>query len=103
MRVRFSLRALYRIKQSTQTVLSLIYYTYMQLGVYRHYKQAGHLYQIIGLAIHTETNEEMVIYKPLYKIENLPDNTLFVRPKKMFLEDVEVGGKKIPRFTYLHP
>jgi hypothetical protein len=75
----------------------------MQLGVYRHYKQADHLYQVIGLAIHTETNEEMVIYKPLYKIKNLPDNTLFVRPKKMFLEDVEVEGTKIPRFSYLRP
>lgn len=75
----------------------------MQLGVYRHYKNPDHLYQVIGLAIHTETNEEMVVYKPLYKIENLPDDILFVRPKTMFLEEIEIDGKKIRRFTYLHP
>ena len=60
-------------------------------GVYKHYK--GHVYQVIGVAKHSETLEELVVYG------NGKD--LWVRPKKMFLEKVTVGGKKVPRFKFL--
>ena len=64
----------------------------MHLGTYKHYK--GNLYEVIGLALHTETREKMVIYKALYKItdfrdldEELGTDPYFVRPQKMFLEN----------------
>jgi len=65
-------------------------------GRYRHYK--GKLYEVIGTARDSETLEEMVVYKALYDSEFGKD-ALWVRPKKMFLEEVEVDGKKMPRFT----
>lgn len=65
-------------------------------GKYRHYK--GHEYQVLGVGRHTETLEELVIYKALYG-----DRGLWVRPKAMFLENVAVGGQLVPRFQYLGP
>lgn len=62
-------------------------------GTYRHYKNK--LYKVIGVAKHSETLEDLVVYETLY------DNKLsrlWVRPKTMFLEEVEVGGQKVPRF-----
>ena len=66
----------------------------IKLGKYRHFK--GKEYQILGVARHSETGEEMVVYKKLYD-----DYSLQVRPFAMFIEDVEVEGKKVPRFEYL--
>ncbi|MFH1170621.1 MAG: DUF1653 domain-containing protein [Candidatus Vogelbacteria bacterium] len=66
----------------------------IKLGKYQHYK--GKQYEVIGLAKHSETLEELVVYKALYG-----ENDLWVRPKKMFLEMVEVEGKKMPRFKHL--
>jgi hypothetical protein len=63
-------------------------------AVYQHYKNKDNHYKVIGVAFHTETGEEMVVYEPLYENEH----KLFVRPLKMFLEKVEVDGKKQPRF-----
>ncbi len=63
-------------------------------GRYRHYK--GHEYRVIGVAKHSETLEELVVYQKLYD-----DGGLWVRPKVMFLEDVEVDGMKKPRFEYV--
>lgn len=54
------------------------------MRVYRHFK--GNLYYVIGTAIHTETEEEMVVYQALYG-----DYKMFVRPMKMFLEEVPKG------------
>jgi len=65
-------------------------------GKYRHYK--GKLYEVIGTACHSETLEELVVYKTLYKNRT---SALWVRPKKMFLETVKVGSKEMPRFEYL--
>lgn len=61
-------------------------------GKYRHY--SGKEYEVIGVARHSETLEELVIYKPLYI-----DDGLWVRPLKMFEENVEIDGKMVPRFT----
>jgi len=66
----------------------------IKLGKYQHYK--GKRYQVIGIAKHSETLEELVFYKGLYG-----DNQIWVRPVKMFLEKVEVNGEKVPRFRYI--
>ena len=65
-------------------------------GLYRHYKNKD--YQVLGTAFHSENEEEFVIYKALYECENYPKETLWIRPKKMFLENVLVDGILIPRF-----
>lgn len=63
-------------------------------GRYRHYK--GNLYQVIGVARHTETEEELVVYQALYG-----ERGLWVRPRTMFFEHVIVEGKSVPRFERL--
>lgn len=68
----------------------------LKFGVYRHYK--GEYYLVLGLAHHSETQERLVVYVPLYVREG---PRLAVRPLEMFLEDVEIDGKTIPRFTYI--
>ncbi len=67
-------------------------------GNYEHYK--GKRYEVLDLAIHTETQEPMVIYKALYK-GNFPEGTLWVRPLAMFKESVMIDGKSVPRFRFL--
>ena len=64
-------------------------------GKYRHYK--GNLYEVIGVARHSETLEEMVVYRALYG-----EGGLWVRPLGMFLENVTVDGKSVPRFAYVN-
>ncbi|MCG8394630.1 MAG: DUF1653 domain-containing protein [Pseudomonadales bacterium] len=61
-------------------------------GRYRHFK--GNEYQVIGVATHSETEESLVVYRPLYG-----DGDLWVRPLTMFTETVERDGKVQPRFT----
>lgn len=56
-------------------------------GIYKHYK--GDLYLVIDIAYDSETLEEMVVYRGLYG-----DNKLWVRPLKMFLEEVNKNGQK---------
>lgn len=63
----------------------------LRLGKYKHYK--GKEYEVIGIARDSETLEWLVVYKALYG-----DNGLWVRPTKMFLENVE-GDE--PRFKYI--
>jgi cyclomaltodextrinase / maltogenic alpha-amylase / neopullulanase len=65
-----------------------------KLGEYRHYK--GNKYEVIGIATHSETLEELVVYRALYG-----ERGLWVRPLTMFLEEVEVDGKRMPRFQYM--
>ena len=65
-------------------------------GIYQHYK--GKDYRVIGLAKHSETLEELVVYEALYDNK---ESQLWVRPKKMFLENVKIDGKIRPRFQYL--
>ncbi|MCX6744324.1 MAG: DUF1653 domain-containing protein [Candidatus Parcubacteria bacterium] len=64
-------------------------------GKYRHYK--GKEYQVIGLAKHSETLEDFVVYQALYG-----DGQLWVRPLKMFDEKVVVDGVEVPRFEFIH-
>ena len=61
-------------------------------GRYRHYK--GGEYEVIGVARHSETHEPLVVYRPLYN-----DSGLWVRPHAMFFEEVEAGGRRVPRFA----
>ncbi len=65
-------------------------------GKYKHYK--GNFYEVIGIARHSETLEELVVYKALYQPEG---ENVWVRPLKMFTEKVEVEGKLIPRFNFI--
>lgn len=65
----------------------------MKLGIYKHYK--GNLYRVIGICRHAETLEELVAYQALYG-----DYGLWVRPRAMFEESIEVDGKETPRFAY---
>ncbi|GAA0564022.1 DUF1653 domain-containing protein [Halomonas salifodinae] len=61
-------------------------------GIYRHYK--GPLYEVMGLARHSETEEPLVVYRALYG-----EYGLWVRPLAMFTERVVVDGKEQPRFA----
>lgn len=65
-------------------------------GKYQHYK--GKMYLVLCIAKHSESLEDMVVYISLY--EN-PESQLWVRPAKMFGENVEYQGSKVPRFKYL--
>jgi hypothetical protein len=65
--------------------------TQLVLGVYEHYK--GNRYRVLAVGRHSETEEEMVIYQALYG-----DHEYWVRPLKLFLEEVQVEGGKRPRF-----
>lgn len=71
----------------------------MKKGKYQHYK--GNLYEVIETAINSETLEEMVIYKALYNSEKFGNNAIWVRPKQIFLETINVNGKVIPRFKFI--
>jgi len=68
--------------------------TEIRPGRYRHYK--GNEYTVIGVALHSETHEELVVYRPEYG-----ERGLWVRPKGMFLESVVVDGREMPRFQFL--
>ena len=63
-------------------------------GKYRHYK--GNDYEVVGVARHSETEEELVVYRPLYG-----EKGLWVRPLGMFCSHVELEGKRVPRFEYM--
>jgi hypothetical protein len=62
-------------------------------GIYRHYK--GNEYEVIGIGKHTETEEDVVVYRPLYKSEI----AYWIRPYEMFISDVLSGGVAYPRFS----
>lgn len=65
----------------------------IQPGTYRHSKK-GQLYEVLGVALQTETDEALVVYRPLYESEF----ELFARPYDMFVETVEIDGEVKPRF-----
>jgi len=59
-------------------------------GIYKHYK--GTKVKVLGECFHSETSEPMVIYM------HLEDGITWVRPNKMFLENVKIKGKEVERF-----
>lgn len=66
----------------------------IKCGRYRHFK--GMEYEVLFIAKHSETMEDMVVYRALYG-----ERAVWVRPAAMFLETVVREGKEMPRFTYL--
>ena len=66
----------------------------IRLGKYRHFK--GNEYEVIGIARHSETDEAMVVYRPLYG-----EGGLWVRPASVWNETVERDGQVYQRFTYV--
>ncbi len=71
----------------------------LKLGRYRHYK--GHEYEVIGIARHSETLEELVVYKALQNYEEFKMGQIWVRPLPMFSETVSIDGETIMRFEYI--
>lgn len=68
-------------------------------GKYKHYKNI--MVKVIGVALHSETREELVIYEKLQDFNEFKKGSLWARPVKMFTEKVIVSGKKIPRFKFI--
>ncbi len=66
----------------------------LQKGKYRHYK--GNDYEVLFVGRHTESLEELVVYRSLYDLYNM-----WIRPLYLFLEDVEYEGVIVPRFKYI--
>ena len=66
----------------------------LKKGRYQHYK--GNLYDVIDVATHSETEEKLVVYRPLYGEMNL-----WVRPLEMFCEEVNYKGLHVKRFSYI--
>lgn len=68
--------------------------TVLSPGRYRHYK--GKDYIVLGVARHSETEDELVVYRPDYG-----ERALWVRPLAMFTETVDVDGQRVPRFQFV--
>jgi hypothetical protein len=68
----------------------------MPAGRYRHFK--GGLYEVLGVAQHSETEEELVVYRALYGAGGL-----WARPRAMFVEEVLHEGRRVARFRYVGP
>jgi len=68
----------------------------IEAGLYQHYK--GAQYQVIDVVRHSETEEELVLYRALYG-----EKGLWVRPLGMFTETVTIEGKTVPRFALQKP
>lgn len=72
---------------------------YLKPGKYRHYK--GNLYEVIGIALDSETREEMVVYRALYGSKDFGKDVVWVRPLSSFLENIEINGKQLPRYKFV--
>ena len=66
----------------------------IKTGKYRHFK--GNMYEVLAIATHSETLEEMVVYRALYG-----DGGTWVRPASMWNETVEHNGEIVSRFTFI--
>ncbi len=63
-------------------------------GIYQHY--SGKQYEVLGVGRHSETLEELVIYRALYAPYDY-----WIRPLKMFIEEVQINGESVHRFTLM--
>lgn len=68
----------------------------VKTGRYRHYK--GGEYEVIGTARHSESEEVLVVYRPLYG-----ERGLWVRPLEMFMESVDIDDERVRRFAFMEP
>ena len=68
--------------------------SFLNIGRYRHYK--GKEYQVLGIAKHSETLEEFVVYKALYG-----DGQLWIRPLSSFNKTVNQENQQLPRFEFI--
>lgn len=66
----------------------------IRLGIYEHYK--GQRYQVLGVAQHTETLEELVVYQALYG-----NRLLWARPVSLFNQTILQGSQEAPRFQFI--
>ena len=66
----------------------------IKIGKYRHYK--GNMYEVLGIATHSEDESELVVYRTLYG-----NYDLWVRPLSMFTESVKIEGQDIARFAFV--
>ena len=66
----------------------------IRIGKYRHFK--GNEYRVLGMARHSETLEEMVVYQALYG-----EHGIWVRPARMWNETVDRDGYCGPRFAWI--
>lgn len=66
----------------------------LEKGKYLHHK-SGKFYEVIDIALHTETGESLVVYRPLYDHSKYE---MFARPYTMFIQEVEIDGRRFPRF-----
>jgi len=71
----------------------------LKLGKYQHFK--GGIVEVLYIASHSETLEKFVVYKSLYDCRTYGKGSIWIRPLKMFKENVVVDGKKVPRFKYI--
>ena len=71
----------------------------MKTWIYRHYKNKD--YEVLWIVKHSETLEDLVLYKALYDSKEFWANALWVRPKSMFCENIVINNEKIPRFKYI--
>ena len=75
----------------------------IQKGKYQHYK--GQYYEVIDLVVHSEDENILVLYKPLYetRFKKNKNIDLWVRPYDMFVENVKTDQGDVPRFAYVGP
>ncbi len=71
----------------------------IKLGIYAHFK--GGNVEVIALAHHSETLEDMVVYKTLYENRTYGKGSIWVRPLGMFIDTLEVDGAKVQRFCFV--
>jgi len=68
-------------------------------GYYLHYKNKP--YKLLGIVRHSETLEEMILYRALYTSKDFGKKVEWIRPKEMFFENVTIDGVEVPRFRFV--
>lgn len=71
-------------------------------GIYRHYKGKKRLYEVLGVARHSESPADLyVVYRGMYHHDEFGDDAIWIRPISLFTGTVFVNGRRVPRFTYV--